>query len=163
MKRYTEKIRENEYATGNAIIKELKIDENNEDKDYILEQQKNIINTLDNKLGKIEDLFDSYSVEDLQELDKLLGMATAYEDYIKFLKHNNESLQNAVVRKQNRIDELTNVFWLIVNKKVSILYVSLSADYERYNEYIEEEENKLTKKEFDEVKNYYCDFIEESE
>ena len=90
-----------------------------------------------------------------------LNISTAYEDDNKLLKQNNESLQNSVVRKQNRIDELTNVIWLIVNKKVSMCYVSLSKDYERYNEYIEEEENKLTKKEFDEVKNYYCDFIEE--
>lgn len=56
MKRYTERIRENEYATSNAIIKELNIDENNNDDNYIKMQQRNIINTLINKLGKLEDL-----------------------------------------------------------------------------------------------------------
>ena len=90
-----------------------------------------------------------------------LNVSTAYEKDNEFLKHDNESLQNAVVRKQNRIDELANVFWIIANKKVSMFYVSLSKDYERYNEYIVKEENKLTKKEFDEVKNYYFYFNEE--
>ncbi len=36
-----------------------------------------------NKLGKIEDLLDQYNVKDLEELDKLLTMATSYEELSK--------------------------------------------------------------------------------
>jgi hypothetical protein len=35
------------------------------------------------KLGKIEDLLDQYNVKDLEELDKLLTMATSYEELSK--------------------------------------------------------------------------------
>jgi hypothetical protein len=38
----------------------------------------------------------------------------------KELKQDIESLQNAVVRNQNKIDELTNVIWLFVNKGVNL-------------------------------------------
>ena len=37
------------------------------------------------KLGKLEDLLQSYNVKDLEELDKLLEMATAYEELSKQL------------------------------------------------------------------------------
>jgi hypothetical protein len=35
------------------------------------------------KLGKLEDLLDQYNVKDLEELDKLLTMATSYEELSK--------------------------------------------------------------------------------
>jgi len=38
-----------------------------------------------NKLGQLEDLLQSYNVKDLKELDKLLGMATTYEELSKQL------------------------------------------------------------------------------
>ena len=72
MKRLTERIRENEYTTSNTIIKELNIDENNYDKDYILKQQSKIIITLDNKLGRIEDLMEKYHIRNVEHLDKVL-------------------------------------------------------------------------------------------
>ena len=72
MKRLTERIRENEYTTSNTIIKELNIDENNRDDDYVLEQQKNIIHTLNNKLGRIEDLMEKYHIRDVEHLDRVL-------------------------------------------------------------------------------------------
>ena len=72
MKRLTERIRENEYTTSNTIIKELNIDENNRDDDYVLEQQKNIIHTLNNKLGKLEDLMEKYHIRDVEHLDRVL-------------------------------------------------------------------------------------------
>lgn len=96
MKRYTERIRENEYATGNAIIKELKIDENNEDKDYILERQKNIINTLNNKLGKIEDLMEKYHIRDVEHLEKTLEafefskLGKIFPDYLQKIEKESE-------------------------------------------------------------------------
>jgi len=38
-----------------------------------------------NKLGELEDLLQSYNVKDLKELDKLLEMATTYEELSKQL------------------------------------------------------------------------------
>jgi hypothetical protein len=37
------------------------------------------------RLGKIEDLLDQYNIKDLKELDKLLTMATSYEELSKQL------------------------------------------------------------------------------
>lgn len=40
---------------------------------------------VNNKLGQLEDLLDQYNVKDLEELDKLLTMATSYEELSKQL------------------------------------------------------------------------------
>ena len=40
---------------------------------------------IENKLKELEDLLESYNVKDLNELDKLLGMATTYEELSKQL------------------------------------------------------------------------------
>ena len=86
--------------------------------------------------------------------------------YEKSLENDNKEIDNKynhIVRLQNRIDEYKNFEWLVVNKKISMFYVSLSATYESYNNYIEEEEQKLTEEEFNLVKNVYCEFIEVNE
>lgn len=86
--------------------------------------------------------------------------------YEKSLENDNKEIDNKynhIVRLQNRIDEYKNFEWLVVNKKISMFYISLSATCERYNDYVEEEEQKLTKEEFNLVKNVYCEFIEVNE
>lgn len=86
--------------------------------------------------------------------------------YEKSLESNSKEIDNNfnhIVRLQNSIDEYKNFDWLVVNKKISMFYVSLSATYESYNDYIEEEEQKLTEEEFNLVKNIYSKFIEVNE
>ena len=86
--------------------------------------------------------------------------------YEKSLESDNKEIDNKynhIVRLQNRIDEYKNFEWLVVNKKISMFYISLSATYESYNDYVEEEEQKLTEEEFNLVKNIYSKFIEVNE
>lgn len=86
--------------------------------------------------------------------------------YEKSLENDNKEIDNKynhIVRLQNRIDEYKNFEWLVVNKKISMFYISLSATYEKYNDYVEVEEQKLTEEEFNLVKNIYCEFIEVNE
>lgn len=86
--------------------------------------------------------------------------------YEKSLENNSKEIDNKcnhIVRLQNRIDEYKNFEWLVVNKKISMFYISLSATHERYNDYVKTEEQKLTKEEFHLVKNIYCEFIEVEE
>lgn len=86
--------------------------------------------------------------------------------YEKSLENDSKEIDNKfnhIVRLQNRIDEYKNFEWLVVNKKISMFYISLSATHDRYNEYVEKEEQKLTKEEFHLVKNIYCEFIEVEE
>ena len=86
--------------------------------------------------------------------------------YEKSLDSNSKEIDNNfnhIVRLQNNIDEYKNFDWLVVNKKISMFYISLSATYESYNDYVEEEEQKLTEEEFNLVKNIYCEFIEVNE
>ena len=70
------------------------------------------------------------------------------------------SLRNHIVRLQNSIDEHKNFEWLVVNKEISMLYIGLSATYDVYNDYVEKQYQKLTKEEFDLVKDIYCERIE---
>ena len=86
--------------------------------------------------------------------------------YEKSLENDSKEIDNKfnhIVRLQNRIDEYKNFEWLVVNKKISMFYISLSATHDRYNEYVTKEEQKLTKEEFHLVKNIYCEFIEVEE
>ena len=86
--------------------------------------------------------------------------------YEKSLENDNKEIDNKynhIVRLQNRIDEYKNFEWLVVNKKISMFYISLSATHEKYNGYVENEEQKLTEEEFNLVKNIYCEFIEVNE
>ena len=86
--------------------------------------------------------------------------------YEKSLENDNKEIDNKynhIVHLQNRIDEYKNFEWLVVNKKISMFYISLSATHEKYNDYVEEGEQKLTKEEFNLVKNIYCSFIEVNE
>lgn len=86
--------------------------------------------------------------------------------YEKSLENDNKEIDNKynhIVRLQNRIDEYKNFEWLVVNKKISMFYISLSATHEKYNDYVEEEEQKLTEEEFNLVKNIYSKFIEVNE
>ena len=86
--------------------------------------------------------------------------------YEKSLENDNKEIDNKynhIVRLQNHIDEYKNFEWLVVNKKISMFYISLSTTYERYNDYVEVEEQKLTEEEFNLVKNIYCEFIEVNE
>lgn len=86
--------------------------------------------------------------------------------YEKSLENDNKEIDNKynhIVRLQNRIDEYKNFEWLVVNKKISMFYISLSATHEKYNDYVEVEEQKLTEEEFNLVKNIYCEFIEVNE
>ena len=86
--------------------------------------------------------------------------------YEKSLENDSKEIDNKfnhIIRLQNRIDEYKNFEWLVVNKKISMFYISLSATHDRYNEYVEKEEQKLTKEEFHLVKNIYCEFIEVEE
>lgn len=83
--------------------------------------------------------------------------------YEKRLKDNNKEIDdkyNHIVHLQNRIDENKNFEHLIVNKRVSMFYISLSATYDRYNNYVSEEQ-KLTEDEFNLIKNIYYEFIED--
>ena len=86
--------------------------------------------------------------------------------YEKSLENDGKEIDNKynhIVHLQNRIDEYKNFEWLVVNKKISMFYIGLSTTYERYNDYAEEEERKLTEEEFNLVKNIYCEFIEVNE
>ncbi len=88
-----------------------------------------------NKLGKLEDLFDSYSVEDLQELDKLLGMATAYEELSKQIGYPLEVLINAQVNGfYGQIGEKTvfynpNKDFIVIDFNLQRLQVALNGDF----------------------------------
>lgn len=79
MRRLTKKIDLQEFGSS-YIISSAFINEIPNiflDKDYVGEAP--------NKLGQLEDLLQSYNVEDLEELDKLLEMATTYEKLSKQL------------------------------------------------------------------------------
>jgi hypothetical protein len=89
----------------------------------------------------------------------------------KELKQDIESLQNAVVRNRNKIDELTNVIWLFVNKDVDIDCIknllgrddkkSILKNIDWYNKDVEEEENQLTQEEYDLVSKVVKEIMED--
>ena len=85
-----------------------------------------------------------------------------YEDLTNLMKVRRGCDAQRIDRLQNKLNENHNVLDILINKKVSILYISLSADYKRYNEYIDSRVQKeLNKEEFDLIKNYYCEYVEE--
>lgn len=92
-----------------------------------------------------------------------INLSDYYEKSLESSSKEIDNNFNHIVRLQNRIDEYKNFDWLVVNKKISMFYVSLSATYESYNNYVEEEEQKLTEEEFNLVKNIYNKFIEVDE
>lgn len=92
-----------------------------------------------------------------------INISDYYEKSLEADSKEIDNKYNHIVRLQNHIDEYKNFDWLVVNKKISMFYVSLSATYESYNDYIEGEEQKLTEEEFNLVKNIYSKFIEVDE
>jgi hypothetical protein len=84
----------------------------------------------------------------------------------KELKQDIESLQNAVVRNRNKIDELTNVFWLFVNKGVNVGTFKNEIgwdkfDYGFYLKYYRDYSlEKLTKEEYDLVSKVVKEIME---
>lgn len=89
-----------------------------------------------------------------------LNLDDHYERSLKDSNRENDNKYNHIVHLQNRIDESTNFEHLIVNKKVSMFYIGLSATHDRYNEYVSFEDQKLSREEFHLIKNVYHELIE---
>lgn len=94
-----------------------------------------------NKLGKLEDLLQSYNIKDLEELDKLLEMATTYEELSKqidcplekFLTTNEiySDLEDGTIKKYKIIGinfcEKKIYFWMS--------FVPMNVDFTDYKKY----------------------------
>ena len=87
------------------------------------------------KLGKIEDLLDEYNVKDLEELDKLLTMATSYEELSKQIGCPLEVLYNAQIngffdKKEGKINFYNPVKdFIVIDFRLGKLQVALSMNF----------------------------------